>query len=355
MFGFLPGPGFCCAQSAACYRSHFCGLCNVLREEYGLWSRWLINRDSVLLPLLGGALAEKPLSTTSSTCCNPLGAPRPLHQDDLIVRYAAAVTICGLHAKLEDDSQDEKGMRQFAAASATRFVDGSVTRALGLLHAIRFPVAEVCSALRAKPASRELREACAGTSYAYGEILAHCGILSHASLASIAALRDAGQELGFLIHAKDAWDDYDSDLRARRFNPLLSIGSKADAWIALSSFITDAGDRLRDCVSTLHFRRNADLLRTVLINGVQTRLNEWRASVADDSQTKSGKERKRGVEKRNRWCDNCDCCIDIDCSCCCRGARGGRSGGCNKSPGDKGGDACDCNPCDGDCCGCDCC
>lgn len=53
MFGFLALPGTCRGEAdALVFHRVFCGLCDVLAEDYGLPAVSFINRDSVLIALL---------------------------------------------------------------------------------------------------------------------------------------------------------------------------------------------------------------------------------------------------------------------------------------------------------------
>ena len=356
MFGFVPGPSLCCGRAAACYRAHFCGLCNVLRSEYGLWSRFLINRDSTLLALLGSSLLEEPLPTRERTCCNPLAQPKPLHQEGAVMQFVAAATMCGLAAKLQDDVADESGWRRLGSRWGTRLTDGAVGRALGLLHAQDFPVSTVLCALREDVGARgDLKLAGQGTATAYGLLFAHCGKLTGHGPSVMESLRRMGEALGLLIYSKDAWDDWRIDQVKGRFNPLSHLTSEAQRTREVQPLVMEQEKNLRAALEELPMKRHSVLIQSILGDGVSARVSEWFAG--DDPEKKRKRAEKPGkskVERQGRYRDWCDCC---DCSSCCdltSLCRSGRSVNCR---GCKNNDCCDCNPCDGDgCgfCGCDC-
>ena len=63
------------------YRAYYCGLCKELGREYGLFSRFLLNYDLVLLALCADAArGEAPAASgalparQSTRCCPPLPA-----------------------------------------------------------------------------------------------------------------------------------------------------------------------------------------------------------------------------------------------------------------------------------------
>jgi hypothetical protein len=344
MFGFLPGPALCCAKAAACYRAHFCGLCNVLRHDYGLWARGLINRDSTFLALLGASLGPEMPATTPATCCNPWAAPRDLFQSGATVRYAGAVTLCGLTAKLDDDAEDESGPRRWLAVVGRRALDESTAKAVGLLHSLDFPVGGVMRSLREDStqggAALTLEEAARPTCHAYGEIVAHPGRLAGLEASMVKALRDIGAHLGFLIYAQDAWEDWEQDRRRGRFNPLHSFPKLEERRAALLPPVTQALASLRSSFGTLTLHRNRDLLSSMLVEGSEDSVQR----LFHIKKVKGEHDDER--RKKRRCCENCD----VGCDCCpVRACRSPSKGG--------GGEVCDCNPCDGDgcdCCGCDC-
>lgn len=354
MFGHLPGPAMCCQKAAALYRAHFCGLGTSLHRHYGAWARWLVNRDSTFLTLLGSALAPESPRLCQTTCCNKFATPRDLVADNAVLQYTAAVTICGLSAKLDDDTQDERGWRSWTARVASRTLDTPIGDALGLLHAMQFPVKQVRTWMtgqnQIEQAGASLQECAQPTSAAYGEIVAHLANVANAPQART-TLHQLGESLGFLIYAQDAWDDWAKDCRRGQFNPLHAFPHITGRREALLPALEAALHHLRAAFDRLPLQRNRDLLRSVLIDGAQERVMQ----VVGEGK-KKGENRKhpqspveRVDRKRDSCCDRCDCC-GTDCSGCCDVLR------CCK-PGRTGSSMCDCNPCDGDgieCCGCDC-
>ena len=352
MFGFLPGPQVCCAKSAACYRAHFCGLCNVLRRDYGLWARWLINRDSTFLALLGAAQSEASLATSPATCCNPWAQPRDLFQNGSVVHYAAAVTMCGLTAKLDDDAEDERGPRRWISTVGRQALDHCTTQAVGLLHALDFPVSKVMQALRDDASHRSkcmaVDEAAQPTASAYEEIVAHTGTLTGANQTTMEALRDIGRQLGFLIYTQDALEDWETDRRKKRFNPFQSLTDVDERRSFVLPRVETSLTSLRQSFARVVLHRNRDLLSSTLVAGAEMRMQ--RTLHIQKAKDDDPKKRKR---KKREWCDRCDCG-----GCDCSGCDSGLSC-CRHSSGSHGPSPdcvhCDCNPCDGNGCECGAC
>lgn len=352
MFGYLPGPTTCCQKASSLYRAHFCGLGTSLHRHYGGWARWLVNRDSTFLALLGSALTDSAPALCQTTCCNPLATPRGLVVDDAVLQYAAAVTVCGLSAKLDDDATDESGWRRWTARLGAHTLDAPIGEALGLLHGLHFPVPRVRAWMAGQSAiespTANLQECALPTTAAYGEIVGHVAHVSGVAAAKT-ALHQLGENLGFLIYAQDAWEDWARDKQRGQFNPLHAFPDLAGRRAALLPSLETALTHLRRAFELLPLRRNRDLLRAVLIEGAETRVNQ----VAQEGSKHRQSPLEATERKRSSCCDKCDCCQGgngcnpcecCDCVRCCKPAKAG-------------GSLCDCNPCDGDgceCCGCDC-
>ncbi|MDB6175708.1 MAG: hypothetical protein JWL59_5019 [Chthoniobacteraceae bacterium] len=330
------------------YRAHFCGLSSCLHRDYGAWARCLVNRDSAFLALLGSALTVDGPAVINTTCCNPLGKKREMLRAGPILQYAAAVTICGLSTKLEDDANDERGARRWLAMAGREMLGEAGTTAFGRLHALGFHVDDVTALLRAQPQEEhsraDLASAAQPTCAAYGEIVAHLGQLAGAPSA---ALREIGWQLGFLVYTQDAWEDWAGDQKCRRFNPLHALVEENARRERVVTVMRQASERLRVAFDSLTVRRNRDLLRGVLVEGANRRVLAVSQSRADE---KTRKRKTPAPREHQSWrCrDCCDCWGWCDCFDCCE---------CVRCSPRAGGAICDCNPCDGDgcgCCGCDC-
>jgi Family of unknown function (DUF5685) len=367
MFGFLPGPCGCAGEeSRGAWQSHFCGLCNTLRQRYGLWSRWLINRDSTFLALAGSALAPAEPAATRTTCCNPLGRKRLLIQNEPQMRYAAAVTVCALSVKLRDDADDERGLRRLGARAGSRLLGRARDRALADLSAAGFPADRVAHIIGGQSAVEgtgvSLAAASAPTAAAYGAIFGHLPAVTGAAPAASEPLTAAGAALGRLIYTVDAWEDYEADRRRNRFNPLPPDETERRS-VAADAVRGDLGVLAR-ALDALPFLRFSPLLTALagprLQHRTLTRLGmsgppplppdpaggpqppEWRDETRKKYRGRTGCGcgewcagcsgrccgcgRTRARQTRRSCCDHCnwlpDCCdcpgdgcCDCDCSC----------------------------------------
>ena len=246
----------------------FCGLATTLHAEYGLPLRLLANRDATFLVLL--SLAQQPSGSFNAafqTCCNPLGTKQRVvgrGAAGAALSFAAAASVCGLRAKLEDDAQDSGGLwARLAAAGASgpllrwHFaraervlerggldVEG-VWAGLGNQHAIERAMVEQWTlekspslqgahpSSQAVVASRLLGQAAGPTAQAFSALFKHTATLAGGGGGGMegarvleelgsnrAALGQLGASLGQLVYALDALEDYNQDIKDGGFNPL---------------------------------------------------------------------------------------------------------------------------------------
>jgi hypothetical protein len=336
----------CSRESFPAWRGAFCGLARCLGREFGHPSRLLVNRDAAFIGLLGLSLDPAAPRWKQATCCNPLARPFRVADDHPAILHAAAVSVCGLAAKLDDDARDEGFFRRNAARCGLMVAGPAVDRAIATLNSTSFPTAAVLERLAAQEAieATDPLRADGPTAGAYGMVTAHLANLLGIP-ASRAALRQTGEALGSLVYWRDAWQDREQDARRGRFNPFAVLDEDA-----IRGRIASSWNGFRGALDELSFLRHGELV--TLIRDATGRSRVAFLELQSQSEPGDKAERKRrGKDRENRrscW-DSCDCC---DCCDCPRsGKRGCCDAACDCGPGDKG--CCDCCPCDGcDCCSC---
>lgn len=341
MFGFLASPCRTCApdDTHSTYRSFFCGLSGALRDDYTPAARFLVNRDSTFLSLLTASINPAAPSVSNRTCCNPISIPRPLFSNDLHARFAAAVTVCGLSAKLDDDRSDETGLRKNTARLLGRAVRPMTDRAISFLNSIRFPTAEVIEMMdeqsAIEDAQPDLLSAASPTSQAYGTIFGHAALLADAPDQKN-KLQSLGQNLGRLIYWQDAHQDRSEDAKRGRFNPL----EKADPEEFQHHF-TSALTNFHQVVNlTGSFQETVHQVLSSTLAKHQTLVPAGAFSQLENPPAKKPRKRKK---RKDQWWHNC-----CNCSDCCLPCPSPKKGGCCDS-------AFDCGPGDTGCIDCDCC
>lgn len=341
----------CTRDSFPAWRGAFCGLARCLGREYGNVSRLLVNRDAAFIGLVGIALDPSEPHWKKATCCNPLANPFPVSDDHPAILHAAAVSVCGLAAKLADDAHDEGVFRKGLARIGRVLTGPAVDRAVATLNSTSFPTAKVLEALEGQEkieATDPLR-ADQPVAEAYGTITSHL-----AEILDIPrqrpALQGLGSALGSLVYWRDAWQDRREDKARGRFNP----------------FATQDHDEIRNRIATtwgnfgsalgeLSFSRHGDLITQIQTATGHSHQGFLQLQTVEEAREKAERKRQKKEREKGKSCWNsCDCVNCGDCCDCCTCPRVAKGGCCDKAcdcgPGDSG--CIDCNPCDG--CDCSC-
>lgn len=326
MFGFTQSPTSCCQKaSSSLYKSFFCGLSCRLKMDYGHAARFLVNRDSTFLSIVGSSLSPNSTQNTMSTCCNPLGTPCELKINSCIQQYSAAVAICGLSAKCDDDAHDHSGIRKLTATSIQAATRNWRDTAIHTLNSLHFPTSTILSTLAQQSAvetpQHSTQEAAAPTAQSYQRIFEHLHrVLEIPHTPELAVI---GFHLGQLTYLRDAVDDLSEDLKKGHYNPLQYRDLAECASLASNSL-----EQFNTAVCNLPAIRHRQALLEI---AEQT--TAYHSDLAHNPQQKKKKK------KSNSCWDNCDCCYCAPSDCNC---------GSSKS-------SCDCDGGCGDCCDCDCC
>ena len=212
MFGNLcVYPGRLCEESAACYKSVYCGLCRSLRERHGQAAGFTLNYDMTFLVILLSSLYE-PQGVTGSAVC----LPHPFVKRDFIrnryTDYCADMNVALSYLKCLDDVKDEGRLSSSAAAAVLKKSYLSV----------REDWPEQCSAMeKAVNAIAEYEWQNEDNpdlpAAAFGELL---GILfSPENDRWKPALTSLGESLGRFIYLADACIDLDKDVKKGCYNP----------------------------------------------------------------------------------------------------------------------------------------
>jgi hypothetical protein len=369
MFGYLPVPCHCqIGDQANLYRSVFCGLCNALAAQFGQGARLLVNRDSTFVALLAAAQTTAEPDATLSTRCQPWRRPMPVFEVGPAPAFAAAVTLCGLQAKLADERVDERGLRATGARLLATLSRARFGHARATLAATGFAVAEVWRQL-AGQSDIEARVTAGGdpalalqpTARAFEAILAHTARLA-GNHANIAPLAQVGRSLGELVYTLDAYQDLDADLRRGRFNFLAAQTDprRADGRERVRdrarALVTGCQAQLRQAWGQIELLRYRPVLEAVVMTGLaataerafapggsQSKITSGRIPAARKDQAPAAHEASCGDRCNACYCPSgCDCSPCGQCcshGCCCDGDCSGCDCG-----------SCDCNSCD--CGGC---
>ncbi len=242
------------------FRAAYCGLCHALRERYGNAGRLTLSNDMTFLSLLLGALYEPEEQAAEERC-----ALHPLRKHACVrheaTAYAADMNILLAYHKCLDDVADERSLRGKAGKAALEKAYAQVSA--------RYP--EQCRAVADSLASlsaleRERSQELDALSRQSGRMLGACFVWKKDVFAP--SLRAMGEALGRFVYLMDAYEDYDSDIRRGRFNPLRDMHGQADYEERMEEILTMEMAQCVKAFDYLPIEQDAGLIRNILYSGV---------------------------------------------------------------------------------------
>ena len=197
------------------YRAYYCGLCKELGREYGLFSRFLLNYDLVLLALCADtARGEAP--TACSERCIASAAKHPVLPASAGTRLAASALALTAYYKLADDLHDDPFFRRLPKWCLRPFIGHFRRRAAKVLPQADevFRTASTEQAALEKRGCQNEDEAAEPTALmtqALFDAAAPQGA-GHTDLARM------GYFLGKILYYLDAAQDFEADEKAGAYN-----------------------------------------------------------------------------------------------------------------------------------------
>lgn len=251
------------------YRAYYCGLCEVLRRDYGVRGQMTLSYDMTFFVLLLTSLYECDSEYIMKRC-----KVHPMRKSPMIMNemthYAAGMNIVLAYYHFEDDFTDDHSLKGLAGKLAIK----------GYVKRIEKQYPRQCKAIKAglkKLSAYEKKDVqdidlMAGC---FGDILAEVAVYKKDQWEE--KLRRIGFYLGKFIYIMDAVDDVQDDIKKKRYNPMRQMYEKAEKKAfyeqsrqILLMMISEAADsfELLPCLN------DASILRNILYAGVWNSFNK---------------------------------------------------------------------------------
>ncbi len=269
LFGYVkPVQGQLLVCEYEAYKAIYCGLCKALGKTFGPFSRLTLNYDFVAVAMLHMAVRKPKVEYLPFRC-----AANPLKKRTLCIcpeslDFAAACAMAMLYSKLKDDIRDERGFKRIGkwlllplARSGLKKAKKNEPRMAQIAEEIMNRQNKIESDpsagidLAADPSASALGQICALMSEEEGQQ---------------AALYDFGYMLGRWVYLIDAADDYEEDLRRKRFNPFLYLKDKTNAerQSEISSILNFCMTEAAARFEKLGLKKNISILQNILYLGL---------------------------------------------------------------------------------------
>ena len=228
------------------YRSYYCGLCDILREQYGIRGQVSLSYDMTFLVILLTGLYEPQTAYLEERCIIHPVAKHPVRKNE-VTSYVADMNVLMAYYKCVDDWKDEKKVTRL---TYSRLLKG---QALSGLSA-------------AEKAGEENIDRAA--SY-FATVMSV--IMAMKDDEWTEELQKMGYQLGKFIYLCDAYEDAEEDIKAGRYNVFCTHVDQP-GFDAYCESILNA--MMADCVrifERLPIVEEAQLLRNILYSGVWIR------------------------------------------------------------------------------------
>ena len=263
MFGYINiNQGELKMKDFSKYRMYYCGLCQALKERFGVLGRMSLNYDLTFTAILLSSLYEEKEQLYEHRCfLHPLRKQRFIKCDSLY--YVADMNLLLAYYKCLDDWADEKKFsRLLYAGLIRRHVRGIAKRYPEKVALIR----DRLSAINAcEKAGENQPDIPAGL---FGEIMAELFLYKDDVWKN--DLSQLGFFLGKYIYLLDAYDDLEKDLKAGNYNVFRDrAGDPSFTDDIRQILILMMGESAR-AFERLPLIRNAAILRNIIYSGVWT-------------------------------------------------------------------------------------
>ena len=247
------------------YNSIYCGICRRIREQASQTARLALSYDMAFLALLLMSLYEPEEQSGPNACILHPIKKRPWLDSDAI-RYAADMNVALAYFNCMDDWQDDGNMAAKLMASKLEKTYPQILQ--------RYP--RQCKAMEdcITGLNRLENDQCSNPDLVagcFGALMAE--LLVYQEDLWSPALREMGMALGRFIYLADAAIDYRKDLRKKKYNPYLAMGTGED-WARWEEYLVLAMSRCTDYYERLPLVQDKSLLDNILYSGVWT--NFWR-------------------------------------------------------------------------------
>ncbi len=199
------------------YKSYYCGLCKTLKSEYGYFSRFGLNYDSVFLALLLSSVTQDEYDCKNQLCIAHPTKKNPIMKANKSLSYSAAAMVILALLKLEDDIHDDKSIKAVLIYFLLLNTKRKVKKRYGALYnSCREQINKLsefektnCNDLdKLSDVFANLLRILFVPDFIDDEMTAR--ILSH-----------MGYMLGRFIYIIDAYEDMEKDKKKKSFNPFL--------------------------------------------------------------------------------------------------------------------------------------
>ena len=248
------------------YQSYYCGLCKSLGERYGKRGQMTLSYDMTFLALLLSSLYE-PETDSGYRRCIAHPVQKHFYRQNEFTDYAADMNLLLSYEKCLDDWNDEHKTKKRVMAALLKSRNQKVYE--------RYPekIDKICECMDRihayeKTKSQNIDEV-AGV---FGEIMAE--IFAYRQDEWEETLRRMGFFFGKFIYLMDAYEDIETDLKQRTYNPFFAVYKQEDFEEKAGQILLMMMAECSKAYERLPIVENTQILRNILYSGVWSKYDQ---------------------------------------------------------------------------------
>ncbi|MBR6114936.1 MAG: hypothetical protein IKQ10_07080 [Oscillospiraceae bacterium] len=215
MYGYIrPDTGELRGRDYALFRAEYCGLCQTLRQRYGIPARFVVNYDLTFMAMV---LSTQPPATERRRCPVHPARRRSIIRTDRALEAAADYSMILTRWKLDDTRRDENALKALAAKagefSFEKAYRAAAKRRPAFAENVKRCLAELDELESRNDPSLDRAADC------FARILAFAAEEAPDE-ESKRIQRELFYHIGRSVYILDAVDDLEKDIRSDRYNPL---------------------------------------------------------------------------------------------------------------------------------------
>ena len=242
------------------YKAYYCGLCHVLKEEYGFIGQMTLTYDMTFAIILLSSLYESD-TRADMHCCKVHPVKKQIMLTNEITSYGAAMNVLMAYYHMEDDWQDE---RKVSSLTVKTMLRGKVKKIMEQYprqsRAIESALNELSVCEREGSTDLDKTAGC------FGKLMEELFLYKKDRWEE--TLRKMGFFMGKFIYLMDAYEDLPNDLEKGCYNPLKKIAEEEGYEERIKQILC-----MMIAESTAEFEKlpclsDVDILRNILYDGV---------------------------------------------------------------------------------------
>ncbi|MBQ3421726.1 MAG: hypothetical protein IJH34_08650 [Romboutsia sp.] len=245
-------------------RGYYCGLCKSLKDNHGEISRLTLNYDITFLVLVLTSLYRPKSSVIEEGCItNPFKKKKKITNE--ITEYAASMNVLLSYYKLEDNLNDDKGIKDIISYNLYK---GKLKSAYN-----KYPQ----KAEYIKNELHELNELEKDLNYnidmvsnKFGNLMGEIFVYKNDEYEQ--DLRNIGFNIGKYIYILDAYEDLEKDYEKGRYNPFIEyINNKEELKERVDKLISISLGILAKSIDNLNLKVNTTIIDNIVYSGIYLR------------------------------------------------------------------------------------